>query len=52
MAILLKTVSFAIWLVIMIALIVASRRPSSVASDKATLILEKDDEIDTKITRI
>ncbi|NLB89267.1 MAG: hypothetical protein GX790_08605 [Syntrophomonadaceae bacterium] len=49
MAILLKTISFAIWLIIMIALIIGSRRPSSVVYDKATLILEKDDNLETKI---
>lgn len=52
MAILLKTISFAIWLIIMIALIIGSRRPSSVVYDKAAFILEKDDDIETKMRKI
>lgn len=45
MAILLKTLSFVIWLIIMIALIIGSRRPQPVTSDKVTLLLEEDDEM-------
>lgn len=52
MAILLKTLSFIIWLIIMIALIIGSRRPAPVTSDnKVGLLLEEDDEVEIKVRR-
>lgn len=49
MVILLKTLSFTIWLIIMIALIIGSRRPYPAASNKVTLVLEDDDDVEMKL---
>lgn len=44
MVILLKTLSFIIWLIIMIALIIGNRRLKPAISSKVSLALEEDDD--------
>ncbi len=51
MVILLKTISFIIWLIIMIALIIGSRKLYGVVSNEVTLVLEEDDDTEMKIRK-